>query len=374
MLRSTSARNAAVLVAVLLVACQDQPKEGPDPLGPSYATDAWCAANPGLCGPEDPDEPSDPAPSSPGYWTGPTITYSTCVSPTGAGISDGDRDGLSDHCEDFLAQRFRPALIVSTHDCNLGMEPYWAAKVFPSKKTVRIAYLFAYYADCGASPSLQCTIGSIGATFFTVLGMSLGITIHDPCDGHQGDSEFVTVDIQYNATTQHWYVASAFFSAHWSEGAFDKSRRASYSQLEYPEKSRGYFRVYVAEGKHANYPKRAVCEDDGGMADMCAGNTGLLRIRHANQFNIGSSRHNFINLGTCVRGGALYASYPENYGTECFWQQNRKFRGWSKYVLATDSNPQHTVLTLEFECYSYVRTFDAQGRATVSCTDWGVNT
>jgi hypothetical protein len=376
MLRFTSARNAAPLVVMLLIACQDQPTGDPDPLGPSYATDAWCAANPGLCGPGGgPDEPSDPDPSSPGYWTGPTITYSTCVSPTGAGISDGDRDALSDHCEDFLAQRFRPTLIVSTHDCNLGMEPYWAAKVFPSRKTVRIAYLFAYYGDCGASPSLACTVGSLGSTLWNVvLGMTLGATIHDPCDGHQGDSEFVTVDLQYNATTQHWYVASAFFSAHWSEGIFDKSRRASYSQLEYPEKFRGYFRVYVAEGKHANYPKRAVCEDDGGKADFCAGNTGALRIRHANQFNVGSRRYNFINPGTCVRGGALYAYYPQSYGTECFWEPNRKFRGWSKYSLATDSNPQHTVLILEFECYSYVRTIDPQGRAIVTCTDWGVNT
>lgn len=369
--RFALARIVPVLVLGLLVACQEKATEPPSP---SYATDAWCAANPGLCGPGDPDEPSDPDPQAPGYWMGPTITYSTCVSTTGAGISDGDRDALSDHCEDFLAQRFRPSLIQSSGDCGTGGEPYWAAKVFPAKKTVRIAYLFAYYVDCGPSPSLLCTIGSIGSTFITVLGTSLGITIHDPCDGHQGDSEFVTVDLLYNATTQHWYVASAFFSAHWSEGAFDKSRRATYSQLEYPEKSRGYFRVYVAEGKHANYPTRSVCEDDGGLSDRCAGNTVVQRIRHANQFNVGSLRHNFINAGTCVRGGALFAYYPENYGTECFWQPNRKFRGWSKYQLANDSNPYHTVLTIQFECYSYTLGTDAQGRYVVTCTDWGVNT
>jgi hypothetical protein len=369
-----------VALAALLSACQEPSKTTSDPLEPSLATDAWCAANPGKCSPNpsEPDEPSDPSPSSPGYWTGSTITWSTCVSPTGAGISDGDHDALSDYCEDFLAQRFRPLLVVSPHDCDIGMEPYWAAKAFPNKKTVRVAYLFSYYKDCGPQsfPS-SCNAVQIATTFVTALTKTFGITIHDPCDGHQGDSEFVTVDLQYNATTQHWYVTSAYFSAHWMEALFDRSRRAGYGQLEYPEKPQGYFRAYVAEGKHANYPARAVCEDDGGPADTCQPNSSTIRIRHANQYNVGSSRYNFINPGTCVRGGALFTAYPENYGTECFWKDQspyNKFRGWSKYVLANDANSYLPVLTLQFECYSYARTVDSSGNSSITCSDWGVNT
>jgi len=371
----------ATLLAVSVVSACQEDSQSDSPLGPRFATDAWCAANPGMCGPGEPDEESDPSPSSPGYYMGTTITQAKCISATGAGISDGDHDGLSDFCEDFLAQRFRPALVVSPYDCNVGMEPYWAAKAFPAKGIVRIIYLFSYYQDCGPLQSRTlCSLQRLAGTFFSLNGLlpsySIGplpISSTDLCASHQGDPEFITVDLKYSTASQHWLVSSAFFSSHWGAGG-DHSRRASGSQLEYPEKVGGYVRVWVAEGKHANYPKRSVCQDDGGIADTCESNYPVIRIRHAVQYNIGSARYNFINAKTCVKGGALVAHYPENYGTECFWQPGNTFQGWSKYQLENDASPYYTALIVQFECFAYQLTMASNGSWVTSCSDWGVST
>jgi hypothetical protein len=374
--------SIAVVLTLVAAACQESPAPT-DPAGPTFATDAWCAANPGKCGPPTPDEPTDPSPTSAGYWTGSTITQAKCISATGAGISDGDHDGLSDTCEDFLAQRFRPALIVSPYDCNTGAEPYWAAKAFPSKGIVRVAYLLSYYWDCGPQQSGPlCTAGRLLGTTFTLNGVLPPFTIpvvgipisnEDLCESHQGDSEFVTVDLKYNATTQHWFVTSAFFSAHWGTSG-DHSRRSVTGQLEYPDKYGGYLRVYVAEGKHGNYPTRVACENDGGQADTCASNSTVIRVRHAGQYNVGSARYNFISPKSCVRGGALVDAYPANYSLECFWDPGHNFRGWSKYALSNDASPYYTSLVVQFECYSYDKIVDSSGRTTMSCADWGANT
>jgi hypothetical protein len=368
---------AALALTLLLSACQEPPAAPETTSGPSFATDAWCAANPGKCGPTEPPEPS---PSSPGYYT--AFSDATCVSATGTGISDADHDGMSDYCEDFLAQRFRPELVVSPYDCDLGMEPYWAAKAFPNRGMVRIAYLFSYYRDCGPQQfKTSCLIGRIGSNILSLVGtlppytipiLNLPVSGEDPCEGHQGDSEFVTVDLRYDATTQHWMVSQAFFSAHWGTKE-DHSRRVGYGLLEYPDRPQGYFRVNDAEGKHANYPTRAVCENDGGRADTCQSNYPLIRIRHAGQYNIGSARYNFISPKTCVRGGALVAAYPENYGTECYWDPQNTFQGWFKLPQPNDASPYYASLMLQFECFSYSRVVDSSGNTQVSCSYWGAN-
>lgn len=372
--------SMVVALTLCTAGCQDSPAPN-DPVTPSFATDAWCAANPGKCGPPTPDEPGDPSPTSAGYWTGPTITQAKCISATGTGISDGDHDGLSDQCEDFLAQRFRPALLVSPYDCNTGAEPYWAAKAFPSKGVVRVAYLLSYYWDCGPQQSSTlCNVQRLLGTAFSLNGLlppySIGpipVTAEDLCDAHQGDSEFVTVDLKYSTATQHWYVVSAFFSAHWGTSG-DHSRRATSGQLEYPDKTGGYPRVWVAEGKHANYPTRALCENDGGQADTCESNSTVIRVRHSGQFNVGSARYNFISPKSCVPGGALVATYPQNYSYECYWEPGHRFRGWSKYALSNDASPYYTMLIAQFECYSYTAVADGKGGAKLTCTDWGANT
>jgi hypothetical protein len=372
--------SVVLVLTLFAAACQDDATRRDDLTGPSFATDAWCAANPGKCAPPPPEEGGDPAPTAAGYWTGPTITWAKCVSPSGAGISDGDHDGLSDQCEDFLAQRFRPALLASPYDCNTGGEPYWAAKAFPSRNVVRVMYLLSYYWDCGPQQGGSlCTLQELSGRVLTLNGLlppySIGpipISNEALCDAHQGDSEFITVDLRYSTTTQHWSVASVFLSAHWATTG-DHSRRVTTGGLEYPDKSGGYPRIYVAEGKHANYPTRSICETDGGAADTCAGNSTVIRVRHAAWYNIGGARYNFISPKSCVKGGPLVATYPENYSLECFWEPGHNFRGWSKYVLSNDASPYYASLVLQFECYGYTTTVQPDGRQALTCSDWGVN-
>lgn len=317
----------------------------------------------------DPDCPggnSDPYPNAMGYWLGTSTTPTKCFDPSGQTINDIDYDGMNDYCERMLAEHFRPQLIYHPFDCNMGMEPYWAAKYFENvasnpgsnHRVARVAYLFSYYLDCGAPSGygVACTIQGLFGTAFTLGGVlpawaigPLPVTDEDLCDGHWGDSEFVILDIEYNEDTEHWFTASAFFSAHWmTEG--DKSRRVTWQGgLQFPDKTGGYPEVWVAHGKHANYPSRDVCEDDGQFADNCAGNYPRMRPRYGPQYNVGSMQANLINPGTCVTGGELVQHYPENYGIECFWLDTPHFAGWDKYDAGV--TPYKTPLVAQFECW-----------------------
>jgi hypothetical protein len=373
-------RVAAVCVAAACVACRDAGPVSPTP--PQAMTYYGCETDPtcsGGGGGGGGGFATDPNPSAVGYWMGTTVTPSTCISPSGAGISDADYDGLSDYCESLLAAKFRPALTLSAYDCNPGMEPYWAAKVFPNEgNVVRVAYLFSYYEDCGAPDtySIGCTllhaVGNLGTLAGLLPTYSVGplvVSSEDLCAGHQGDSEFVLEDLAFDGASQHWYVRRTFFSAHWRTDG-DHSRWTATSGLEYPDKYGGYPRVWVAEGKHANYPTRYACSNQGGAADTCQSNpNGGTQIRQGQLYNVGSAQQPFINAQTCVTGGALVQYYPDLYGIECYWKPADLFGGWSKYPEASDASPYYTILIAGFECYGYTLTSLFQ----MTCSDWGVN-
>lgn len=362
------------VVAAGVAACADQ-STAPD--GPNARTVYGCEMDPecsGGGGGGGTGFAVDTHPMAPGYWMGTTVTPQACISPTGAGISDADLDGTHDYCENLLAERFRPALSFSAYDCDTGQEPYWAAKAFPAQgNVVRVAYLFAYYRDCGIQDPqpLGCSVQVLGGTLLTFNGLlpsySIGPLPVSPeplCDGHQGDSEFLILDLAYDPYTYHWYVKRGFFSAHWGTGG-DHSRLVGTGGIEYPEKYGGYPKVWAAEGKHANYPSRSACSNDGGIYDTCHSNPdAATRIRHSKYYNVGSARANFISQGTCVTGGRLVAYYPWLYGTECFWIPGNTFAGWSPYPLTTDATPYYTILIVKFECY---------GMVLGQCVDWGVN-
>ncbi len=363
-------RTALLACGVLTaVACRD---DVAGPTRPSYMTYYGCEMDPACSGGGGGGGggggfATDPNPSAAGYWMGTTVTPSTCISPTGTNINDVDYDGLNDYCENLLAMRFRPALTFSAYDCKTGMEPYWAAKVFPNQgNTVRIAYLLSYYLDCGLQDP----------RFFPD---DPGCAIFADCGPHHGDSEFITEDLHFDSVSQHWYVYRAFLSAHW--GLSSGAGPVSTAGLLYPEKVGGYPLIYSSEGKHANYVSQSTCNSGGTFgSDTCEGNpnTGT-QIRHSEWYNVGSLQANLINPGTCVG-----AESPWQPGTECYWVRGRNFLGWYDNVTGDPPTPYYTILYAKFECHSYPRRvgFFPNGQeyyyATLEtiaqdCTDWGIN-
>src|SRR3954464_2503725 len=119
------------------------------------------------------EAPNDPSPGANGLWLGATVTPATCFNDQTRAIVDADQDWLDDRCEEEIARGFAPRWGMSDADDCPGGEPAWAAKYFPNNQIVRVMFMPAYYRDCGA-------------------------------DGHNGDSEYVIVDIRFNPTTQHW--------------------------------------------------------------------------------------------------------------------------------------------------------------------------
>jgi len=259
---------------------------------------------------------TDPNPSAPGYWLGVNTGPSRCYSATGAGINDLDHDHFDEWCEALIAQRFAPLLRFSPYDCNVGMEPRWAANYFPSQQVVRVGYLLSYYKDCGQDASL-CSWSS-------------GVP-ESECLGHQGDSEFVIVDISWDDATQHWRVNKAFLSAHFDEPpvagiATDYSEVVSWSALSFPDKSRGYITSWVAKGKHGNYKSQAAC-NSGGIAAMddCTQHSSQYVASRVDVWinrNVGSPTAHLID---CTEAVGVEA--PFRPGTECYWTSPR-FQGW----------------------------------------------
>ncbi|MGH7699097.1 MAG: hypothetical protein ACREMJ_01040, partial [Gemmatimonadales bacterium] len=225
-----------LLVGSFVTACAD---EATGPGRPDFRTLYGCETDPecsGGGGGGGGTGTSDPNPAAPGYWMGSTVTPATCISPTGVGINDADDDALHDYCENLLAWQFRPALTFSAYDCDIGMEPYWGAKAFPNQgNLVRIAYLFSYYQDCGLQdPSLlesaACTFGVIAVRLVTFNSTDPVTVVQNAlCEGHAGDSEFLIVDLRYDEPSQHWYLAQAFFSAHFPS---DNSKRVGTAGVE----------------------------------------------------------------------------------------------------------------------------------------------
>lgn len=343
------------------------------PRSASLMTTYGCQITPGCW------SDGDPSPGAAGYWMGTFVTPGNCFSPSGAGINDADRDGMDDSCEQYLAQRFTPAMSYSPYDCNSGGEPYWAAKYFPNHgNVVRIIYMPAYYVDCGTSNQ---TISCIAASIFEdalyvaeglagVLVGHLPIAPENPCNGHNGDGEFVVEEVNYDEDTSHWVLTYAFLSAHWTDKT-DASAGVGPNALQFPEVSQGYPLIWVSEGKHANYVSRDACND--GHAETCEANPFRgTRLAFDGTHNIGSIQANLISPRSCVTGGPYHVQSPDAYGVECFWEggdePSYRFSGWAPAHQSTDAQAYIVPLVFKFECYSVV----VDG-STVSCIDSGVS-
>lgn len=242
---------------------------------------------------------------------------------------DVDQDGLDDNCEYKIAYEFRPLMSFLIGD-EVRREPRWAAEWLngdPSTKTIRVAYLHAYWMDMGDA-----------GTSFTMCTL-LGFTFSQSCHGHAGDSEFIRPDVKYNDVTQHWFVAGALYSAHTNNVHFtfqsDSTLRQSSPScsgagcsISYPSGKIGHYPLaFASDWKHANYPSDASCDAGGpGGADDCSTPRNQERLEVVTNRNIGSRA--YPSSPACVP--TTRADHP-NYGgpyTECFWSSAGTFNGW----------------------------------------------
>jgi hypothetical protein len=233
----------------------------------------------------------DPCPGCIGVDAG-FFSYEECVA---AGQVDQDVDGIADECEYQLANAFKPAFWWDSGDSNLGREPHYAVRTYPDQ-SMRIFYALAYYRDGG----------------MPITGW----------EGHAGDSEFIIVDVSFNANLQRWTTNTVFMSAHFRQ-ANDRSRFYAWSELTYDDgHSRGRPRVWAAKEKHSNYATQSGCH----FYESCNGlQGGSLMIQRT--ANLGSSQHKTVDW--------TYGFYPTGRSSmEGFWSAST-FCGWTGQACAT---------------------------------------
>jgi len=240
---------------------------------------------------------------------------------------DPDGDFVDNGCENALARALAPELI-SARDCNYdyslkrqGGEYYFAAQRvtdddgFP---LIRIAYLPAYYLDCGTPrDQLSACLDFLGLSF---------------CDGHTGDSEFIIVDARFDHASQHWVTRRVFLSAHCGEITGGACGWRSPGEFQWVNgQALGAPVVWVAEGKHANYPTASACNDGALSMDECRYNTARHRIPVMyGQQNVGSRAQPLRDCVTPFWNSTMTASWA----VECLWARNTRstFDGWQGYT------------------------------------------
>jgi hypothetical protein len=247
-----------------------------------------------------------------------------------AAEDDRDADGVDDECELALARAFAPELVVDPRDCSwdgaarpprLGAGYVFAVETTRDARAIRIAFLPAYYRDCGWQ-GLPC------------------ITRGRGCSAHDGDSEIIVVEAHYDSAAVRWVTDAIFLSAHCFGRSAGRCRWYSGASLPHFTWTRGIQRaaprIWVARGKHANYPSSRECDTGHWYYDSCDGNSVAYRfpIQSSSQ-NIGSRRRPLPRRDAAVPEGCINAaqlplrSSAIELGThECFWDRVMPFRGW----------------------------------------------
>ncbi|HET6229237.1 MAG TPA: hypothetical protein VFE05_04100 [Longimicrobiaceae bacterium] len=245
------------------------------------------------------DAPGDPSPGSPGVFLGTGTTQTTCVvgPPGGFAAGDLDRDGMVDQCEFSIARSFAPQLHMHPSELCAAGEPAWATA--PKNGEVWIAYMPAYYWDCG----------------YENLGRY---------DAHTGDSEMIIVVVQFSPSTQHWVFRRMWTSAHYNEahlGISTDYSEWSDTNIAFPVRTGAFPAVWVALDKHANYRSNGRCEGNSNAMERC-GDSFLNRFPVRADRNAGGPRADFL-------GCALSEVSPETNRRECFYTPDPSgFRGW----------------------------------------------
>lgn len=244
-----------------------------------------------------------------------------------AAAVDADRDGTDDRCEQALATAFAPLLVVDSAECNwdptvgngrLGGEYLFAVQRDREGGQLRVAYLPAYYRDCGwRSPACRLTPWL--------------------CEPHAGDSEIVVVQVSASGGGDRWTTDGVFLSAHChgrSDGNCRWYRSAELDLFRWADaRPRGAPTVWVASGKHGNYPSRERCDTGHWYYDSCDRNTASYRFPIVSvRQNIGSRAIPFAGrLGSdCVTPTQIGwgSERTDPAARECMWRLDGGFRGW----------------------------------------------
>jgi hypothetical protein len=304
-----------VLALAVVTSCRDSQ----EPLGPDLGKNKITPTCQLGC--TDPD----PEPTVPGYFLGSGVTSTTCMNGS---QTDADQDGLSDFCEKNLAAAFAPQLFYYKYD-EVGREPHWVAKAL-SSTVVRIGYLLSYYRDAGNN-SFGCSLPGAPSS----------------CNGHNGDSEGIYLDVIYHGASGHWMLRTAWYSAHENMRKYDAvngnfiSNDVGYVYVEYPVTYRGFPRAYVSQGKHANYANRYECDNGGvGGADICSSVNTAARVVSGASLNLGS-RAAHSAAQDCMQSANPSFTYYGSGKIECYWTR-KDFRGWIPFTVGGASSSPYS--------------------------------
>lgn len=281
------------------------------------------------------DVPGDPYSGSPGVYLGEEAGPRACYIGT-----DSDLDDMNDHCEITLARAFAPLLHFDPDEICAGGEPYWAAKLFLVGSTyyARLAYLPAYYDDCG----------------YHDLHPPYGYESRD--DAHQGDSEMITVQVRFDVPTKHWVFDRSWTSAHYKNGnpfnIGDESKWNSVSESEFSVRYRAFPNIYVARDKHANYPSEYYCDGGFNYNDMeeCSNGGRKVRFPVLENRNVGSP-----SAPLACQESQLLSRQGEYYRAECFFDVNgpSSFRGWYELQMGETDPPSYYFMLTDENHFEY---------------------
>jgi len=249
---------------------------------------------------------TDPNPSAPGVFLGSGVTPDVCSDGT-----DSDGDGVEDFCERNLAAAFAPQLAYSQAD-NVGREPHWVARPL-SEDEVRVGYLLSYHVDNGTQDPYSC-MNFLPSTW---------------CWGHAGDSEDIFLDVQYDWSSQHWVLKTAFYSRHSNHGVYNAGSNGYPQALVYPNHPGAYPRAYVSFSKHANYASQPECDAAQYGFEDCFPNA-YARVAAGASLNLGSRTVQRLN---CMASSDPF--YSGNGAIECYWTGSQ-FAGWQTFQPASD--------------------------------------
>ena len=179
------------------------------------------------------------------------------------------------------------------------------------------AYLPAYARDCGWDGA-KCWLPFVD------------------CASHDGDSETIVVEVRRGAAGR-WVTEAVFLSAHCFGRLGEDCRWYAAADLAVFDWADGMRRgaplVWVAEGRHANYPGRAACDRGHMHVDTCDRNRLGYRFPIVSMAqNIGSRTRPVGGAGGCV--GAAAAGWRSTRvdpdAVECFWYPAAPFHGWQR--------------------------------------------